>query len=190
MALKLSELRALVAALVTSALVLSACSNASPAASNDSGQPPSDEPTVVTEPISVPPSGDSGDEPTPDGLDDVEDLPSAISCTTQYRPNAASLADAEEHTIAVDREDSILPIGRQVEYTNMTLAVTYTGDAPEGRNVRVAVTASDGSRLIDVLYQLGEPSLSEVRFAGGHGFTGLNYVYQDGASLQFACSAR
>lgn len=43
--------------------------------------------------------------------------------------------------------------------------------------------------LISTLYQLADVDLAEVDFAGGHGFTGLQYGYHDGAMLQCWCDA-
>ena len=48
--------------------------------------------------------------------------------------------------------------------------------------------AESGNSITSVLYQFGEPP--ENRFDGGHGFTGLHYVYhpESEAELQFRAS--
>lgn len=114
------------------------------------------------------------------------DLPDAITCGTQYRPDAEQMEGAESPTLTVDRSDDLAGASATHEFPTMTLRVTYVGDAPEGRTVRVSVTADDGDPLFETLYQIGTP-LQHIEFAGGHGFTGLNYVYHGEAMLQLWC---
>jgi hypothetical protein len=116
------------------------------------------------------------------------DLPDTISCGTQYRPEAEQMTDAESTTLTVERGDDLLGNRSTETFETMTLEVTYVGDAPEGHSVRIDVTTPDGASVHQALYQVGTP-LQDIRFAGGHGFTGLSYIYHDGALLQVWCDA-
>lgn len=116
-------------------------------------------------------------------------LPDELVCTAQYRPFAESMEGAEEQTFTVERIDRPTTSGIEVEFSLMTIEVHYTGDAPDGRNVRVTVTDRDGAEITTALYQIGRPGLQDIGFAGGHGFTGLHYVYHEQAMLQFFCGA-
>jgi hypothetical protein len=116
-------------------------------------------------------------------------LPARIVCGTQYRPVAESLEGAEEKVLTVERDDLGTNAGVSLEFPTMTITVSYVGDVPDGRVVMIAVTTSDSKPLSTVLYQLGDLRLSEVGFAGDHGFTGLHYVQNRRANLQFWCAA-
>jgi hypothetical protein len=115
--------------------------------------------------------------------------PSSITCHTQYRPDAETLEGAREPSLTVERADDLSPQPQTLEFATLTLEVTYHGDAPEGRNVTVVVTTPDGQPLVRDLYQLTDGGELRREFAGGHGFTGLQYVFHEGASLQVWCTA-
>lgn len=129
-------------------------------------------------------AGDEGDAPGGEGTN----LPEAITCGTQYRPDAEQMEGAESPTLTVDRSDDLTGSSATHEFPTMTLTVTYVGDVPEGRTVRVSVTTDDGAPLFESLYQIGTP-LQDIEFVGGHGFTGLNYVHHGEAMLQLWCEA-
>lgn len=95
---------------------------------------------------------------------------------------------AESPTLTVDRRDDLVGSSESHEFPNMTLEVTYWGDAPDGRAVMVRVTDSAGAPLVETRYQVGTP-LQDIEFAGGHGFTGLDYIYHEEAMLQLWCEA-
>lgn len=116
-------------------------------------------------------------------------LPAELECTTQYRPFAETMEGAEERTFTVERLDGPAAEGVAVEFPLMTIAVRYAGDGPEGRNVLITVTDPDGAEISSALYQIGQPGLQDIEFAGGHGFTGLHYVHHDQAMLQYFCGA-
>lgn len=116
-------------------------------------------------------------------------LPSSIECGTQYRPDADTLDGAEEPTLTVEPSGGLLAEPKTVTFPTMTLSVTYVGDAPEGHYVGVTVTTESDEPLVHTLYQIGGTSLEDVDFAGGHGFTGLQYVNHGDALLQVWCKA-
>lgn len=117
----------------------------------------------------------------------TEGLPSSITCRTQYRPDADSVTGASEPRLTVGRVDEIAPRAQRLEFATLTLEVAYQGAAPEGNNVTVVVTTSEGQPLVRDLYQLADGTELRREFAGGHGFTGLQYVFHEAASLQVWC---
>jgi hypothetical protein len=67
----------------------------------------------------------------------------------------------------------------------------WNGEEDGERALRLWVTAAGFDEpLTSQLYQLPPDSGPTDQFAGGHGFTGLNYVYHpdSGAELQFWCA--
>ena len=115
--------------------------------------------------------------------------PSSLTCHTQYRPDAESLAGSREPSLTVERVDGLTPQPARIEFETLTLEVTFSGDAPEGRNVVIAVSTTDGDPLVRNLYQYTDGAELTTAFAGGHGFTGLEYVFHEGSSLQVWCAA-
>jgi hypothetical protein len=115
--------------------------------------------------------------------------PSSITCHTQYRPDEESLSGASEPSLTIERADDISPRPQRLEFATLTLEVAYQGDAPEGRNVTVVVTTTDGQPVVRDLYQFTDGTELGNEFAGGHGFTGLQYVFHEGSSLQVWCDS-
>lgn len=113
-------------------------------------------------------------------------LPAAITCTAQYRPDHASDAGQVTEELTVLRTDGVPPAPQTLELPDFRLEVTYVGDAPEGRNVRVVVTTDDGEPLVSTLYQVDTDEGLRGGF-GTHGFTGLQYVRHGAAELQVYC---
>jgi hypothetical protein len=132
--------------------------------------------------------GDDGDAADGAGGDPAE-MPSTITCGVYYRPlGDASTEGAVEQSVVLQTAGGG-SAEQSAEFETMSFAVRSFSDVGEGDSVSVAVTASDGTPLTSVLYQLGSFDLAEVAFAGGHGFTGLHYVDHAGAQLQFWCGA-
>ena len=120
----------------------------------------------------------------------TSDLPSFITCTTQYRPDARSGEGWVRDRVEIERIDGLgWPRNPTLSYPAMNLSVSFIGDAPDGRVVNVNVVGADGATLVSALYQYGSAGDLRHNFVGGHGFTGLHYVYHDGAMLQFWCQA-
>jgi hypothetical protein len=115
--------------------------------------------------------------------------PASITCHTQYRPDAESLTGAAEPTLTVDRVDETSPQPERLDFATLSVEVAFHGDAPEGNNVTMVVTTPDGEPLIRNLYQYTDGTELTTAFAGGHGFTGLHYVFHEGSSLQVWCES-
>ncbi len=118
------------------------------------------------------------------------EIPAAIECGTQYRPVDSDQSEWEMPTLRVEPTDNHLDPPASLEFENMTLEVSYVSGEPRSiPSVSVQVlTGSDGDGT-HTLYQLGDSMPQEVSWAGGHGFTGLQYVDFEGASLQVWCEA-
>ena len=121
--------------------------------------------------------------------EEVSDPPEAIRCGTQYRPDASSLMGAEEVVLVAEQSDGIGPVPVRHTFPTMVVEITYVGQAPEGNHVTVRVLGDTGESVLTSLYQFGSGDELRTNFAGGHGFTGLNYVHHGEANLQIWCSA-
>jgi hypothetical protein len=120
----------------------------------------------------------------------TSDLPSFITCTTQYRPDATSSEGRVTDRVKIERIDGLgCPRHPTLSYPAMNLSVSFIGDAPDGRVVNVVVVGADGATVASALYHYGSAGGLRHNFGGGHGFTGLHYVYHGGAMLQFWCQA-
>ena len=76
-------------------------------------------------------------------------------------------------------------------FDTMVFDAQFQDDEYEGRALSIAVTDLDtGSDITRQLYQFDQQNPVENQFVGGHGFTGLNYVFQPDspAEMQFFCS--
>jgi hypothetical protein len=80
-----------------------------------------------------------------------------------------------------------------IEFGDLGFGAQYWDDQFEGRSLRVSVTDLDnGEQIATQLYQIDRDKGLVNQFIGGHGFTGLVYVYHpsSGAELQYFCEAR
>ncbi len=114
----------------------------------------------------------------------------AIECHTAYR-HSVTVPPEREATLTLTSTTR----EQQITFSDLVLHARYWHDEPggEGPGLRLAVTAVDStSELAATLYQLPTHTPPQNQFAGGHGFTGLSYVYHpnSGAELQYWCIAR
>lgn len=115
-------------------------------------------------------------------------LPPSITCFTYYRPRAQSNDEAFRDRIVVERCDGMYSLqGPSLSYPTVQLRIEYAGDAPEGHFVSIDVLDLHGNPLLRTLYQYANGDALRNDLGGGHGFTGLNYFYRDGAELQYWC---
>ena len=112
----------------------------------------------------------------------------SITCNTAYR-SGVSVPIESEDTVSFSDEDS----QQTLEYTDLVFHAQYSsGKFDHERALILRVTEpEETAALISQLYQLTADSGPQNQFIGGHGFTGLNYVYHPttGAELQFWCTA-
>ena len=120
-------------------------------------------------------------EGTPTGLGN-------IVCEVYYRPGAGvGLRAAPLITFSegIDRKTA--------EFDSMVFEAQFQDDDYEGRALSIAVTDREtGTEITRQLYQFDRQNPVENQFIGGHGFTGLNYIFQPDSSseMQFFCSVK
>jgi hypothetical protein len=111
----------------------------------------------------------------------------AITCNVAYRGNAGGPIEREEMvTLADENGEGSFAFGE------LEFRAFYSAGIPDNeRTLRVTVAPPGREASISThLYQLQVDSGPVNQFVGGHGFTGLNYVYsENGAEVQFWCTA-
>ena len=112
----------------------------------------------------------------------------SITCHTAYRSGVSRPIEREESLTFADEDAQ-----QTITFSDLALHAQYgTGAGDQERALRLWVTApGETAEYTSQLYQLPLDSGPANQFIGGHGFTGLNYVYhpQSGAELQFWCAA-
>jgi hypothetical protein len=123
--------------------------------------------------------------PGEDMLGGRESVALEIECQVFYRPSVGqspgdgTVIDLVGHG---DRGTS--------EYTDMVFDAQFNDDPGEGPSLVISVTAKDsGDQILRQLYQIDRAKGLQNQFIGGHGFTGLVYVYHPASSaeLQYFC---
>jgi hypothetical protein len=121
-------------------------------------------------------------------LDSAVPQSATITCHTAYR-SSVSVPIEREQTLTFGVGDD----ADSVAFTDLTFLAQYSsGEMNRERALRLWVTATgETAEITSQLYQLPLDSGPQNQFIGGHGFTGLNYVYhpRTGAELQFWCTA-
>ena len=116
-------------------------------------------------------------------------IPLRIECHTAYRSSV---------TVPIEREELVTltaSANRQtISYQDLVFHALYTAGEMdgEGRGLKLSVTTVDSpDELMVVLYQMQKTEAPRNQFSGGHGFTGLGYVYHptSRAELQYWCIA-
>lgn len=118
----------------------------------------------------------------------VSPISEQIICYAGYR-KSVQLPLEQQATIAFSSSDdkqsvSSGPFVFHAQY--------WSGEIDEERALRVWVTTKDQTKTITShLYQLDASVGPSNQFRGSHGFTGLNYIYdqESGSELQFWCEA-
>ena len=111
--------------------------------------------------------------PSPEGAGGRSAAPFSVECQVFYR---ASMAES---------------------FAESTVTLAQGGDRRvvehEGQSLSIYVTDLDtGDELVRQLYQIDRAKGLANQFIGGHGFTGLIYVYHpsSAAEMQYFCRAR
>ena len=111
---------------------------------------------------------------------------STIVCEVFYRSTSGQSLQAAPLISFTKGSDS-----ETLTFDTMVLEAHFQDDQYEGRALSIAVSDLDtGSEITRQLYQFDQQNPVENQFVGGHGFTGLNYVFQPDtpAEMQFFCS--
>lgn len=120
----------------------------------------------------------------------VPSMPKAneIVCHAAYRSSVGTGTEREEEIVLGDEDQD-----QTLSFAELEFHAQYsTGEFNGERALRLWVTeAGQADSLTTQLYQLPVEAGPVNQFIGGHGFTGLNYVYHaTGAELQFWCQAK
>jgi hypothetical protein len=110
----------------------------------------------------------------------------AIVCHAAYRGNASGPIEREETLTLADEDGE-----GSLSFADVEFHAFYSaGSGDNERALRLKITQPRRKTAITTqLYQLPLDSGPVNQFVGGHGFTGLNYVYTDeAAELQFWCA--
>ncbi len=114
--------------------------------------------------------------------------PLTITCHVFYRDSQA-VPPGPESTLTMNQHGD-----RQVaQFDTLEFATHYHDDQFEGRSLAIAVDAADnGQQVARHLYQMDRQQGTRNQFVGGHGFTGLAYVYHPttAAELQYFCDVQ
>ena len=127
---------------------------------------------------------DAGDQ----GQNDPAAFAETLTCHVAYRPAVTVPIEREETITLGDVEEE-----ETLSFADLDFHAAYTpGEVTMERSLRLWVTpAGSQATLTSQLYQLAQESGPHNQFQGGHGFTGLTYVYhpETGAEMQFWCTA-
>ena len=130
-------------------------------------------------------SGCSSPETAPDALPSGQGI---IVCEVFYRSSSGEGLEAAPLITFSEGNDL-----KAVEFDTMMFEAQFQDDDYEGRALRIVVTDQDnGDEITRQLYQFDKQNPVENQFVGGHGFTGLNYIFQSDSSaeVQFFCSVK
>ncbi len=117
--------------------------------------------------------------------DEQAAAPLGIACQAFYRPSVGQRPD----------DGTVINLGGHGDsgtatYADMVFDAQLSDDPGEGPSLLISVTAKDsGGRILSQLYQIDRAKGLRNQFVGGHGFTGLAYVYHPAstAELQYFC---
>lgn len=111
---------------------------------------------------------------------------SAIHCEVFYRAGPGdALSPAPVITFQGGSDQKYLA------FDDMTFNARFQDDEFEGRALYIAITGSDEvTEISRQLYQFDAENPPENQFIGGHGFTGLQYVFSPSSlgEMQYFCS--
>lgn len=112
----------------------------------------------------------------------------SVNCQVFYRDSAGDpLSEAPTMMLSTSGDLEF------VQFENMEFRVQTFADQTEGQSLSITITNLDSrTELNRTLYQLDQSKGLVNQFIGGHGFTGLNYVFHPNAEseLQFFCDVR
>ncbi|MFC2105150.1 hypothetical protein ACFLS0_00080 [Candidatus Bipolaricaulota bacterium] len=114
-------------------------------------------------------------------------VPVSIDCRVFYRPSASESLSESAITLTTNADHEV------IAFADMEFNAEYSDDEFEGRSLLISVTSQDtGDEIVRHLYQMDRGKSLSNQFIGGHGFTGLIYVYHPSstAELQCFCEAR
>ncbi len=107
-----------------------------------------------------------------------------LICEIFYRAGAGQNLDAAPQiTLEGNMQNKI-------EFSDMAFEASYQDDQFEGQTLSIVILNLDtGAEISRQLFQFDPQNPLENQFIGGHGFTGLNYLFHPdlAAEMQFFC---
>jgi len=128
-----------------------------------------------------------GCSPSPEEAGGQSVVPVSIDCRVFYRPSVTESLSESAITLTTHGDHEV------IEFDDMAFNAQYWDDQFEGRSLLISVASPDtGDEVVRQLYQMDRGKSLINQFIGGHGFTGLIYVYHPSstAELQYFCEAR
>ena len=127
-----------------------------------------------------------GCSPSPEEAGGQSVVPVSIDCRVFYRPSVTETLSESAVTLTTSGDHEI------IEFDDMEFSAQYWDDQFEGRSLLISVASPDTDEVVRQLYQMDRGKSLINQFIGGHGFTGLIYVYHPSstAELQCYCEAR
>jgi hypothetical protein len=125
--------------------------------------------------------------PSPEGAGGRSAAPFSVECQVFYRASMAESFAESTVTLAQGGDHQV------VEHDDLRFDAEYWDDEYEGQSLSIYVSDMDtGDELVRQLYQIDRAKDLVNQFVGGHGFTGLIYVYHPSstAEMQYFCLAR
>lgn len=116
----------------------------------------------------------------------AEGIPASITCEVYYRPAASASLDGSTFSLSTAGDQESLT------FEDMAFVATSISDAGEGQSLSIVVSdTSTGAELTRGLYQFDPEGGLGDQFIGGHGFTGLAYVFHPASDgeIQYYCGA-
>lgn len=121
-----------------------------------------------------------------DNGDEAGTIPDTVSCALFYRPAAGVSFEESTLSLATNGDQGAS------DFDDIRFEATLISDVGEGKSLSIAVTdLAAGAELTRQLYQFDLLQGLRDQFIGGHGFTGLAYVFHptSGSELQYFCGA-
>ena len=129
----------------------------------------------------------AGCSPTGPGSSASSQDATPLICEVFYRPDAGqSLEAAPQITL-----DGNAPW--EHEFADMFFEAWYQDDRFEGRALSIVVSVLEtGAEITRQLYQFDPQNPLQNQFIGGHGFTGLIYIFHpdSNAEMQYFCGVK
>jgi hypothetical protein len=111
-----------------------------------------------------------------------------ITCEVFFRPSVGMPLEASPEISFEEGNER-----QSADFESLSFEAIFQDDPYEGRALKVNVTTLDQSKtVVSQLYQFDSQNPPVNQFVGGHGFTGLVYVFHpdSSAEMQYFCNLR